>query len=67
MLFKSQAKNTHLSSLSKAPLRTFTYKPPKPSAGFKMPKMKEGEEIVGFRPQGNVDLFSKPKNFNFEQ
>ena len=47
--------------------RSFSVKPPKPAAGFKLPKLKEEEQIVGFRPQGNSDLFSKPKNFNFEQ
>lgn len=47
-------------------IAAFSTKPPKPSAGFKM-RVKEGEEIVGFRPPGNVDIFSKPKNFNFEQ
>ena len=39
----------------------------KPQAGFKLPATKEGEEIIGFRPHGNTDIFSKPKNFNFEQ
>eukprot|EP00347_Sterkiella_histriomuscorum_P017368 403349651 len=32
-----------------------------------MPIQKEGETIIGFRPKGNVDIFSKPKNFNFDQ
>jgi hypothetical protein len=31
-----------------------------------MPKIKNGAEMVGFRPQGNTDIFSKTKNFNFE-
>ena len=30
-----------------------------------MPKLDEGETIIGFRPYGNVSLQTKPKNFNF--
>jgi hypothetical protein len=29
-----------------------------------MPKLQEGEEVIGFRPSGHSDLFSK-KNFNY--
>jgi hypothetical protein len=32
---------------------------------MKMPKLDEGETIIGFRPYGNVSLQTKPKNFNF--
>jgi hypothetical protein len=31
----------------------------------KMPKLEEGETVIGFRPYGNVSLQTKPKNFNF--
>jgi len=27
-----------------------------PAAGFKMAKLKQGEEIVGFRPHGSTSL-----------
>lgn len=37
-----------------------------PKSGFKMPKLKEGQTIVGFRPHGNTDILSPTKNFNFE-
>ena len=47
--------------------RFFSTKPPKPSLGFKMPKLKDGEEIVAFKPSGSGDIFSKTKNFNYEQ
>jgi hypothetical protein len=30
-----------------------------PKAGFKMPKLKKGVEIVGFRPHGNTDILNK--------
>ena len=29
---------------------------PTPKAGFRMPKLKEGEEIIGFRPGGHTSL-----------
>lgn len=38
---------------------------PTPKSGLKLPKLKEGETVVGFRPYGNTDILSKPKNFNF--
>ena len=28
--------------------------------------MKEGEELIGRRVYGDTDIFSKPKNFNYE-
>jgi len=46
--------------------RFFSTKPPKPSLGFKMPKLKEGEEIVAFKPSGSGDIFCKTNNFNYE-
>ena len=36
-----------------------------PQSGMKMPKLEEGETVIGFRPYGNVSLQTKPKNFNF--
>jgi hypothetical protein len=36
-----------------------------PKAGFKMPKLKEGQEIVAFRPHGHTSL-TESANFNFE-
>lgn len=36
-----------------------------PQSGMKLPKLEEGESIIGFRPYGNVSLQTKPKNFNF--
>lgn len=30
-----------------------------------MPKLKEGEKVIGFRPYGNTDLQSPVKMFNF--
>ena len=36
-----------------------------PQSGMKMPKLEEGESVIGFRPYGNVSLQTKPKNFNF--
>ena len=37
-----------------------------PKAGFKMPKLKDGQEIIGFRPHCHTDILGKTKNFNFE-
>ena len=37
-----------------------------PAAGFKIPKQKAGEELIGQRVYGDTDIFSAPKNFNFE-
>lgn len=37
-----------------------------PKSGFKMPKLKEGQQIVAFRPHGNTDLLKPTQNFNFE-
>jgi hypothetical protein len=31
-----------------------------------MPKLEEGEQVIAFRPYGNVSLQTKPKNFNFK-
>ena len=31
-----------------------------------MPKIREGEEEVGFRPHGHTDLFTKSRNFNYD-
>ena len=36
-----------------------------PQSGMKMPRLEEGETMIGFRPYGNVSLQTKPKNFNF--
>lgn len=36
-----------------------------PEAGFKEPRAKHGEVLIGHRVYGDVDIFSKPKNFNF--
>jgi len=36
-----------------------------PAAGFKQSKPKKGEVCVGHRVYGDTDIFSKPKNFNF--
>ena len=36
-----------------------------PKTGYKMPKLEEGETIIGFRPYGNTSLNTKTKNFNF--
>ena len=33
--------------------------------GLKMPKLEQGETIIAFRPYGNTDILTKPKNFNF--
>lgn len=38
---------------------------PTPKSGFKMPKLKEGEEIVGFRPYGHTKMAGETENFNF--
>jgi hypothetical protein len=35
-----------------------------PKSGYKMPKLDEGEEIIGFKPYGSNDISSKPRNFN---
>ena len=37
-----------------------------PNSGLKMPKLQEGEEIIGFRPYGNTDILKKPKHFNYK-
>ena len=36
-----------------------------PASGYKEPKAKKGEVCIGHRVYGDVDIFSKPKNFNF--
>jgi hypothetical protein len=36
-----------------------------PKAGFKLPKLKEGQEIVGFRPYGHTQLTGNTQNYNF--
>ena len=36
-----------------------------PGAGFKVPKLKEGEEEVAFRPRGNTNILEN-RNYNFE-
>ena len=33
--------------------------------GMKMPRLKEGEEVIAFRPYGNTDITQKSKNFNY--
>lgn len=38
----------------------------KKQTGLKMPKLEEGETVVGFRPYGNTDLHSKTKNYDFK-
>jgi hypothetical protein len=39
---------------------------PTPKAGFKIPKEKENEKCIGHRVYGDVNIFQKPKNFNFK-
>jgi hypothetical protein len=39
---------------------------PTPASGFKIPKLKDGETVIGRRVYGDTDIFSAPKNFNFE-
>jgi hypothetical protein len=36
-----------------------------PKAGFRIPKLKNNEEIVAFRPSGHTALTGKQQNFNF--
>ena len=36
-----------------------------PAAGFRIPKEKSGEEVIGTKFYGDTDIFSKPKNYNF--
>ena len=38
---------------------------PTPAAGFRMPKPRQNEEVIGTKVYGDTDIFSKPKNFNF--
>lgn len=38
---------------------------PTPAAGFKIPRVKKGETVIGQRVYGDTDIFSTPKNFNF--
>ena len=40
-------------------------KPPTPKMGMKMPRLKDGEEVIAFRPYGNTDISTKSKNYNF--
>ena len=37
-----------------------------PASGFRLPKEREGRTVVGRRVYGDTDIFTKPKNFNFE-
>ena len=37
-----------------------------PASGFKIPKVKESEQVIGRRVYGDTNIFSKPKNFNYE-
>jgi len=37
----------------------------KGQSGYKMPKLKEGEEIIGFRARQNTDIFRPNLNYNF--
>jgi len=30
-----------------------------------MPKLKEDEKLISFRPRGHTDILSKTKNYNF--
>lgn len=39
---------------------------PTPASGFKIPKLKEGEEVVARRVYGDTNIFKKPSNYNFE-
>ena len=59
-----------LSHLRQRPLlsnRAFSETKLNKQTGLKMPKLKEGETVIGFRPYGNTDLHSKTKNYNFKQ
>lgn len=36
-----------------------------PKAGYKLPKIKKGEQILAFRPSGHTNLTQPTQNFNF--
>ena len=38
---------------------------PTPEAGYRLPKEKEGQELIGHRVAGDTNIFAKPANFNF--
>lgn len=46
--------------------RHFSKLKPTPAAGFKLPKERQNEELVGHRVYGDTNIFSAPANFNFE-
>jgi hypothetical protein len=55
MLKKSLVTHRHFSKLK-----------PTPAAGFKLPKEKQNEQLVGHRVYGDTNIFSTPANFNYE-
>ena len=39
---------------------------PTPAAGFRIPKTKQNEEVIGHRVYGDTNIFTKPQNYNYE-
>ena len=56
----SSLKDSNIDNTVKTPLK------PTPAAGFRLPKERSSEKLIGHRVYGDTNIFSKPVNYNFE-